>query len=123
MEGNVTLTRAFVEHAFATIHKFMWRQWLFVHGLRFGFEESSGSTIRLIGVENSFYFAMKRTVSENLRVLLWIALELSKKNDSYQHFNAYKRASYLPKNLRTKARVDGHETLPKTHQQHRSFPV
>jgi len=79
MEGNVTLTRALVEHAFATIHKFMWRQWLFVHGLRFGFEESSGSTIRLIGVENSFYFAMKRTVSENLRMLLRIALELSKK--------------------------------------------
>ena len=79
MEGNATLTRTFVEDAFATIHKFMWRQWLFVHRLRLRFEKTSGSTIRPIGVENSLYFAMKRTVSKNLHVLLRITLKFSKK--------------------------------------------
>ena len=123
IEGNATLTRAFVEDAFAAIHKFVRSQRLFVHGLWFRFEETSGSTIRPIGVNDLFYFATKRTASENLRVLLRITLKLSKKNASYRRSDAYKPASYLTKSPRTRVRVDGRETSPKTHQQHRSPPV
>ena len=119
-EGNATLTRAFVENAFTAIHKFMRRQRLFVCRLRLLFKETHGSTIRPISIKDSFYFTTSRTVSENLRVFLRITLKLSKKNASYQHFDARKLVSYQTKSLRMKAKDGEHGLFPKLNQKHKN---
>jgi hypothetical protein len=57
----------------------MGSKWLFVHGLRFQFQEARGCTIRLISIKDLFYLAVKSKVNKNLHVLLRITLKFSKK--------------------------------------------
>jgi len=79
IEGNATLTKAFVEDAFMAIHKFVRRQRLFIRGLRLRFKETRGSTIRPLSIKDSFYFMTEHAIGEDLRMFLRIALKLSKK--------------------------------------------
>jgi len=67
-----------------------------------------------------FYFAMKHAVSKDLCVFFWITLKFGKKNASYRHSEARKRAPYLPKILQMKPKGNEYGTSPRTHQRHRN---
>ena len=74
----MTLNIVLVKNASTTIHELM-GQWIFVHGFWLWLQKAREWTIGFISIENPFYFATKSTVSENLHVLLRIALEPHKK--------------------------------------------